>query len=55
MILGILTSVETRRLVDSRGPGDPDSFEPSVHFPDWQTRVAAHAAGSLWVRGGKVG
>jgi SAM-dependent methyltransferase len=46
-------SVETRRLVDSRGPGAPERFEPSEHYPDWETRVAAHAAGSLWVRGSK--
>jgi SAM-dependent methyltransferase len=43
--------VETRRLVDRRGPGDPETFEPSAHYPDW--RLAAHAAGSLWIRGSK--
>ena len=46
-------AIETRRLVDSRGPGDPDTFEPSTHYPDWTTRVAAHEAGSLWIRGVK--
>lgn len=41
--------VETRRVVDSRGPGDEAEFEPSVHFPSWADRVAYHEAGSLWI------
>jgi ubiquinone/menaquinone biosynthesis C-methylase UbiE len=45
--------VRLARVVDSRGPGDPASFAPSVCYPDWETRRAVHAAGSLWIHGEK--
>jgi ubiquinone/menaquinone biosynthesis C-methylase UbiE len=38
-----------RRVLDSRGPGAPTEFRPSAHAPDWETQVALHAAGSLWL------
>ena len=43
--------VATERVLDSRGPGDPDEFEPSKWVPDWDARVASHEAGSLWIHG----
>ena len=46
-------AVRLARVVDSRGPGDPASFAPSVCYPDWATRRAVHAAGSLWIHGEK--
>jgi arsenite methyltransferase len=41
--------VDLTRVIDSRGPGDRASFRPSAHAPDWETQVALHAAGSLWI------
>ena len=46
-------SVATERVIDSRGPGDEASFEPSKHYPDWQTRVELHAAGTLYIQAEK--
>jgi len=43
----------TERVVDRRGPGDEAAFQPSAWSPDWPTKVAAHEAGSLWIRGVK--
>ena len=48
------TAIEARRVVDSRGPGDRDTFQPSAHAPDWETQVALHAAGSLWLSAEKA-
>lgn len=45
--------VETRRVIDTRGPGDEGAFEPSTHAPTWQVRVELHAAGSLWIHAEK--
>lgn len=45
--------VRARRVVDSRGPGDPKDFEPSEHHPDWETALAMHSAGSLWIHANK--
>ena len=45
--------VELRRVIDSRGPGDPASFAPSAHFASWEERLRAHAAGSLWIHATK--
>lgn len=42
------------RVIDSRGPGDRASFTPSAHCPDWETRAALHAAGSLWIHGARA-
>lgn len=44
------TSVETRRVVDRRGPGDASAFQPDDWYASWDDRVAAHAQGSLWIR-----
>ena len=45
------TNVRTGRLVDPAGPGDQASFEASQWTPDWESKVASHAAGSLWIHG----
>lgn len=44
------TTVESERLIDSRGPGDEASFKPSAHCPDFATHTELHEAGSLWIR-----
>ena len=46
-------SVSTKRVVDTRGPGEQDDFEPSACFPDWETWVGFRKAGSLWIHGEK--
>ena len=46
-------NVRTQRVIDSRGPGDEASFEPSAHAPSWQVRVELHEAGSLWIHAEK--
>lgn len=46
-------SARTERVIDSRGQGDRESFEPGPHWPDWDTLLAYHSAGSLWVHGEK--
>ena len=46
-------SVETERLLDSRGPGDEATFQPSPHCPDHATARELHEAGSLWIRATK--
>ena len=45
--------VRTSRVIDRRGPGDESSFEASRWCPDWESQLASHAAGSLWIRGSK--
>jgi len=45
--------VETRRVVDRRGPGDESDFTPSEWHADWSSKQAQHASGSLWIRGVK--
>lgn len=42
-------SIVATRVLDSRGPGDEATFRPNAHCPDWETQVALHAAGSLWL------
>lgn len=42
--------VSTERVIDTRGPGDEANFEASKWTPDWASHVAAHEAGSLWIR-----
>ena len=44
--------VSVRRVIDSRSP-DESSFEPSTSYPDFASKQAAHAAGSLWIHGVK--
>ena len=41
--------VETKRVIDSRGPGDEADFTPNETYPDFATRAAFHEAGSLWI------
>lgn len=48
------SKVESHRVIDTRGPGDREQFQPSAHCPDWETQAALHAAGSLWVHGEKA-
>ena len=43
-------AVETRRLVDRRGPGDASAFAPDAWCASWSEHVAMHAHGSLWIR-----
>jgi ubiquinone/menaquinone biosynthesis C-methylase UbiE len=43
------TDVALTRVLDSRGPGSPEDFQPSAHCPDWTTQAELHAAGSLWI------
>jgi ubiquinone/menaquinone biosynthesis C-methylase UbiE len=45
--------IELMRVIDSRGPGDPQQFKPSEHCKDWNARVALHEAGSLWMHAEK--
>ena len=45
--------VTTTRVHDSRGAGDPESFQPDCCYPDFETWRKAHEAGSLWVHGNK--
>ncbi|MFT4542439.1 MAG: ubiquinone/menaquinone biosynthesis C-methylase UbiE [Planctomycetota bacterium] len=42
-------NVSMKRVIDSRGVGVEADFTPSVHCPDWKTRVELHEAGSLWI------
>ena len=41
--------VETKRVIDSRGPGDEADFTPNETYPDFATRASFHEAGSLWI------
>jgi SAM-dependent methyltransferase len=41
--------VETKRVVDRRGAGDPAAFEPSKWYATWEEKLAVHEAGSLWI------
>jgi len=43
------TSVETSRVIDSRGPGDEADFTPSDTYPDFASRAAFFETGSLWI------
>lgn len=43
------TDVSSRRVVDSRGLGDPAHFRPSACYPDWRTWNDVHSAGFLWL------
>ena len=43
------SSVETKRVIDSRGPGDEADFTPSDTYPDFTARTSFHEAGSLWI------
>lgn len=45
--------VTTRRVSDSRGPGEEAAFQPSAHAANWQVHVELHAAGSLWIHAEK--
>ncbi len=38
-----------RRVVDSRGLGEPERFKPSLCYPSWQTWSDVHSAGFLWL------
>ena len=49
------TSVSTKRVVDSRGPGSEADFTPDEWTPDWAAKVSSHEAGSLWIHGEKPG
>jgi len=41
--------VETKRVVDRRGPGDEAAFEPNKWYATWAEKRAVHDAGSLWI------
>tara|TARA_R110002126_G_scaffold266899_3_gene410285 strand:- start:31 stop:717 length:687 start_codon:yes stop_codon:yes gene_type:complete len=41
--------VSTKRVIDSRGPGDEAEFVPGEHYATWQDRVELHEAGTLWI------
>jgi len=43
------SSVETKRVIDSRGPGDEADFTPNDTYPDFAARASFHEAGSLWI------
>lgn len=47
------TGVTTRRVRDTRGAGDADSFEPSCCYPDYETWQKVREAGSLWIHAEK--
>jgi len=48
------TAVATKRVIDSRGPGDEASFSPSeCGYPTWASRVQAFEAGTLWIHAEK--
>ncbi len=42
-------SVDVRRLVDRRGPGSPDAFQPDARFATFEEHAAACAQGWLWL------
>lgn len=42
--------VRTERVIDSRGPGDPEAFECDECVPDYEAKQALHSSGSLWIR-----
>lgn len=46
--------VTCTRVIDSRGPGEESEFTANVHYPDWDSYQAYHAAGSLWIHAVKV-
>jgi len=41
--------VASKRVIDSRGLGDPAHFRPSACYPDWRTWSDVHSAGFLWL------
>jgi ubiquinone/menaquinone biosynthesis C-methylase UbiE len=41
--------VATERVVDSRGPGSPEAFQPSACYPSWEVWRDVRAGGSLWI------
>ena len=43
------SNVETKRVIDSRGPGEEADFTPNETYPDFATRASFHEAGSLWI------
>lgn len=45
--------IAIERVVDSRGAGDPDRFQPSSCYPTWATWKSVREAGSLWIRATK--
>jgi len=45
--------VASKRVIDSRGLGDPAHFRPSACYPDWQTWNDVHRAGFLWLQAAK--
>jgi hypothetical protein len=47
------TQVETQRVHDRRGPGEPAAFESDQCIADHEAKKALHAAGSLWIHARK--
>lgn len=41
--------IAARRVIDSRGLGEPERFKPSLCYPSWQTWSDVHSAGFLWL------
>ena len=47
-------AVTTRRVIDTRGPGDEASFQASdCGYKSWEDRVQAFEAGTLWIHAEK--
>lgn len=42
--------VDTRRVVDPKGPGREEDFIPDPWFPTWRDRQEFYSQGSLWIR-----
>ena len=47
------TNVAIARVIDSRGPGDEESFEGDECEPDWGAKQELLAAGTLWIHAEK--
>jgi ubiquinone/menaquinone biosynthesis C-methylase UbiE len=45
--------IAMRRVIDSRGLGEPERFQPSLCYPSWQTWSDVHSAGFLWLHATK--
>jgi ubiquinone/menaquinone biosynthesis C-methylase UbiE len=45
--------VRATRIVDSRGPGDPQAFRPSACYPSWEAWRDIRAGGSSWIHGAR--
>ena len=43
------SAVESARVQDTRGPGEAADFQAGSCFPDWESYVRFHEAGSLWI------